>query len=71
MGLSEPSWGREMDLQRSRNRILRYWAGTPGQPRQTNRFYNRMRIGAAQRDLSRNKREHVLAPSYIRVTAME
>ena len=38
LGLSEPSWGREMDLQHSRNNILRYSAGTPDQKRQTNRF---------------------------------
>ena len=54
VGLSEPSWDREMDLQLSRTHILRYWAGTPDQYRQTNRLYRRMRIGAAQRELSRN-----------------
>ena len=27
VGLSEPSWEREMDLQLSRTHILRYWAG--------------------------------------------
>ena len=36
-GLSEPSWEREMDLHLSRFHILRYWAGTPDQHRQTNR----------------------------------
>ena len=30
-----------------------------------------MRIGAAQRELSRNKGRHFLAPSYARVTRME
>ena len=49
--LSEPSWEREMDLQLSRTHILRSWAGTPDQYRQTNRL---MRIGAAHRELSRN-----------------
>ena len=29
VGLSEPSWDREMDLQLSRTHILRYWADTP------------------------------------------
>ena len=27
VGLSEPSWERETDLQLSRTHILRYWAG--------------------------------------------
>ena len=70
MGLAEPYWGREMDLQHSRNHILRYWTGTSDQHRQTNRFHRRMRIGAAQREFSRNKGEHFLAPSYVRVTRM-
>ena len=30
-GLSEPYWGREMDIHLSRSDILRYWAGTPDQ----------------------------------------
>ena len=63
-GLSERSWEREMDLHLSRSHILRYWAGTPDQHRRTNRFYCRMRIGAAQRDHSRNNRERFLAPGY-------
>ena len=75
-GLSEPSWEREMDLHLSRSHILRYWAGTPDQNRQTNRLYHRMRIGktnrlyrrmrigAAQRELSCNNRERFLAPGY-------
>ena len=40
---------------------MRYWAGTPDQHRQTNRLYRRMRIGAAQRELSRNNGERFLA----------
>ena len=40
-GLSEPSWEREVDLHLSRSHILRYWAGTPDQHRQTNRLYRR------------------------------
>ena len=36
VGLSEPSWEREMDLHLSRSHILRYWAVTPDQHRQTN-----------------------------------
>ena len=63
-GLSEPSWEREMDLHLSRSHILRYWAGTPDQHRQTNRLYRRMRIRAAQRELYRNNGEHFLAPGY-------
>ena len=50
-GLSEPSWEREKNLHLSRSHILRYWAGTPDQHRQTNRLYRQMRIGAAQREL--------------------
>ena len=43
-----------MDLQLSHTHILHYWAGTPDQNRQTNCLYLRMRIDAAQRELSRN-----------------
>ena len=53
-----------MDLQLSRAHILRYWPGIPDQHRQTNRLYRRMRIGAAQREFSRNKGESFLAPGY-------
>ena len=60
-GLS--SWEREMDLQLSLQQILLYWAGTPNQHRQTNRLYRQMRIGAAQRELSRANGERFLAPS--------
>ena len=60
VGLSEPSWEREMDLHLSRTHMLRYWAGTPDQ--QPNRLYRRMRIGAAKRELSRNNGERFLAP---------
>ena len=56
-----------MDLQLSRSHILRYWAGTPDQHRQPNRLYRRMRIGAAQRELSRNNGERFLAPGYVAV----
>ena len=63
-GLSKPFWEREMDLHLSRSNILRYWAGTPDQQCQTNRLYRRMRIGAAQRELSRNNGERFLAPGY-------
>ena len=71
VGLSEPSWEREMDLHLSRFHILRYWAGTPDQHRQTNRFYRRMRIGAAERELSENNGERFLAPGYARVPRAE
>ena len=63
-GLSEPSWEQEMDLHLFCSHILRYWAGTPDQHRQTNRLYRRMRIGAAQRELSRYNGERFLAPGY-------
>ena len=57
-----------MDLQLSRTHILRSWAGTPDQYRQTNRL---MRIGAAHRELSRNNGERLLAPGYARVPRAE
>ena len=53
-----------MDLQLFRHEILRYWAGTRNQHRQTNRLYGRMRIGAAQRELSRNNGERFLAHGF-------
>ena len=71
MGLSEPSWEREIDLQLSRTHILRYWAGTPDQRRQTNRLYRWMRIGAAQRQPCRNNGERFLAPGYACVPRAE
>ena len=63
-GLSRSSWEGEMDLQLSHQQILLYWAGTPNQHRQTNRLYRQMRIGAAQRELSRANGERFLAPGY-------
>ena len=71
VGPSKPSWEREMDLHLSRSHILRYWAGTPDQHRQTNRLYRRMRIGAAQREPSRNNGERILAPGYACVPRAE
>ena len=52
-GLSGLSWERGMDPHLSRSHLLRYWVGAPELHRQTNRLYCRMRIGAAQRELSR------------------
>ena len=63
-GLSGPSWQREMDLKLFGHEILRYWVGTPNQHRQTNRPYGRVRIGDAQRDLSRSNGERFPAPGY-------
>ena len=60
-GLSGPSRELEMDF---RHDILRYWTGTPNQRRQTNRLYRRMRIGAAQRELSRSNGERFSAHGY-------
>ena len=48
-----------MDLHFYRPHRLGYWAGTPDQHRQPNRLYCRMRIGAAQRKLSRNNGERL------------
>ena len=50
-----------MVLQLTHHDMLRYWASTPNQHRQTNRLYRRMRIGAVQRELSRNNGERFLA----------
>ena len=44
--------------------ILLYWAGTPNHHRPTNGLYRQMRIGAAQRELSRANGERFLAPGY-------
>ena len=52
-----------MNLQ-SHLQILLYWAGMPNQHLQTNRLYNRMRIGAEQAQVSRGNRERFLAPGY-------
>ena len=64
-GLSEPSWERDKDLQLSSTHSLRYWAGTSDQHRQTHRFHRRMRIGAAQHELSRNNGQRFLVPGYV------
>ena len=53
-----------MNLQLFRHDILRYWAVTLNQQRHTNRLYRRMRIVAAQRELSRSNGERFLAPGY-------
>ena len=53
-----------MGLQLSRQQILLYWAGTPNQHRQTNCLHRQMRIGAAQREISRANSERFLAPGY-------
>ena len=60
-----------MGLHLSRYHILRYWADTPDQNHHTNRLYRRMRIGAAQRELSRNNAERFLAPGYACVSRAE
>ena len=53
--LLRPSWEREMDLQHSRQHILRYWQGLPDQQRSTNRRYRAIRVGSAMRELARAK----------------
>ena len=62
--LHRPSWEREADLQRSRRHILLYWVGTPQQHRADNRAYRRLRIGAAHRELSRQRGERFLPAGY-------
>ena len=44
--------------------ILQYWSGVPDQHRGTNRLYRQMRIGAAARELARNKGEPSPSPGY-------
>ena len=51
--------------------MLRFWAGTPDQHRQTDRLYRRMGIGAAQCELFRNNGERFLAPGYACVPRAE
>ena len=63
--LLSPSLERELDLQHSRRHIFLYWSGTPTQHRQANRLHRQMRIGAAQRGLSRSKDQIFLASGYI------
>ena len=60
-----------MDLQLSRHKILRYWAGPLNQHRQPNRLYRRMRVGAARRDVSGSNGECFLAPGYVCVPYAE
>ena len=51
-----------MDLQHFRQHVLLYWAGSPLQLQQPNRLYRRMRVGAAQRELSRDQGNLFLYP---------
>ena len=60
-----------MDLHLSRSHILRYWAVTPNQHRQTSRLCRRVRTGAAQGELSRNNGERFLALDYACVPQAE
>ena len=52
----------------SRQHILRYWSGVPDQHRGTNRPYRRMRIGAAAREIARDKGARSPSPGYDYVT---
>ena len=63
-GLLRPSWEREMDLQHSRQHILRYWQGLPDQQRSTNRRYRAMRVGSAMRELARAKGHRYVPSGY-------
>ena len=70
LGLSEPSWGQEMDLQHSRIHILRYSAGTPDQHRQTNRSTAECASVRHSVSFLRTTRPAFWASSYYRVTRM-
>ena len=63
-GFLRPSCQREADLSHARQHILEYWAGAPLQIRQANRGYRHMRVGAAQRELARDKGARFLPPGY-------
>ena len=63
-GLLRPSWEREGGLVYSRQHMLEYWACAPLQLRQANQVYRRMRVGAAQRELARDKGARFLPPGY-------
>ena len=69
--LLQPSWERQMDLQHSQQHILHYWAGTPLQHQQANRLYRRMRVGAAQREISQDEGARFLSPGYSLVKHQE
>ena len=66
--LLQPSWGREMDLQRSRQHVVQYWTGTLLQHQQENSLYRHMHVGAAQRELSRDQGARFLSPGCSLVT---
>ena len=63
-GLLRPSWERESDPRHSRQHVLEYWAGAPLQLRPANRVYRRMCVGAAQRELTRDKGARFLPLEY-------
>ena len=63
-GLLRSSWEREPDLVHARQHILEYWVVSPLQLRQVNRVYRSMRVGAAQRELGRDKGAFFLPPGY-------
>ena len=63
-GLLGRYWERELDLQHCGRHILLYWSRALTQHRPENRLYRQMRIGAAQRELSRSKGEVFLATGY-------
>ena len=65
-GLFRPSWEREMDLPPALTPAgfaLLGWHSEPT-PRQTNSLHRQMRMGAAQRELSRANGQRFLAPGY-------
>lgn len=55
VGLLNPSWAREVDLERFRRHILLYWTSDAGQLRQNSRSYRLSRSSAARSELSRSK----------------
>ena len=60
-----------MNLRLSRTHSSGYWAGIPDQHRQINRPHSRIRIVAAQLELSRNNGERFLAPGHACVSRAE
>ena len=71
VGLCEPSWSRKWTSTSPAPTFCVILSRYSDQHHQTIRLYRRMRISAAQRELSRNNREHFLAPGYACVTRAE
>ena len=68
LGLSETSWGREME---SQSHILRCWAGTPGQYHQTTNRVSAECASVRHGGSFLWVKTNILEPSYACVTRIE